>query len=120
MPGDAANSHASQNGNAGSDELTGKFLPGLQTQQVVQQSREENDRGGREKVSNNAEVAVDHRAELKGRKKYGERSQIGDEYRDAADTGDGSRVELADIVRFVYQAPADREVPDLRRQDKRY
>ena len=93
MSGNAANSNASPNGDGGGGELTCEFLPGLESEQVVEEAGEENDRGGGEEVSDDVEVAADYIAELIGRKKKeGQRARAGDEDGDAADAGDGSRV----------------------------
>jgi hypothetical protein len=60
MPHDGWNLDASPNGDGGSDELTREFLPGFEPHQVVQETCEENYRGGGEEVSNNFEVTADH------------------------------------------------------------
>ena len=67
MPRDVTNLDASPDGDDGSDELTCEFLPGLEPYQVIQEAREENNRGGGEKVADYTEVSANQLpAELKG------------------------------------------------------
>jgi hypothetical protein len=121
VPRDAANLDASPNSESRTGDLTRKFLPCLKLKEVVEKAYKENDRGGGEKISDDVEVAADHISELKGcKKKNGEGNQVGNKDGDTADAGDGSRVEFADLVRLIHQAPVDRKVSAQRRQDERH
>ena len=55
-----------------------------------------------------------------GQKEEDKRDQVGDDNGDTADAGEGSRVDFADMVRLIHQAPADCEVPAQRREDERH
>src|SRR4051812_21577618 len=92
-----------EEGNDASGELSGKLLPGLQADEVIQEAHREDHANGRQHAEREGPTAGDEGSAAKGRKvQYGESANIGKEERHASNARDWVRVGLAGIG-FVYE-----------------
>jgi hypothetical protein len=97
-------------------DLSGHFVLGKQTHQIVDKTCREDHRYGAQKPQFAGQISQGIISESERQEQGHECEQVRKEHRNPANARSFPGVKLADIIRLVYQTQTKKKIPDYRRQ----
>src|SRR5262249_54684628 len=112
MAGEALNPEAAKTRHDCRPGQAGQFLPRLESRQVIRETGEKNYQGSRQQLPEKRQRQLDSKAAAQAdQQKYAERSCIGQQDRNSADSRDRVHVQLAPVIRLIDEASSQSEIP---------